>query len=140
MQTSEKGGTFSSIRTDNSEGAASTSTSLRMDFKFNGTSSSAKIINSYNRDLSLYSGIEFYAKSDQYLVSNFVIHDHNIKPPKGFDIWIYRFEVTPYWKKYKVEFNDLSESKKNISKYPRVKTRGIQNNSNCCCGDFSCFL
>lgn len=97
-----------SVKVDHNTGANNTSTSMMMSFKLQEKGAFAPILNLRKRDLSLYSGIEFYAKSDQDLSPIFGVIDANPNDTSKHDVWFAVFEVNTMWKKYKINFEDLS--------------------------------
>ena len=107
-----------SVKVDHNTGANNTSTSMMMSFKLQGEGAFAPILNLRKRDLSFYSGIEFYAKSDQNLNPMFGIYDANPNDNSKNDSWFAVFEVNTQWKKYRINFEDLSFGPAYARKFP----------------------
>jgi hypothetical protein len=91
---------------------------MKMVFRLNIQGGRAVIINNRKRDLSLYSGIEFYAKANQQLVGIFVIKDTNRQTNDKHDRWYALFEVGTKWKKYQIAFIDMSMAQRYARKRP----------------------
>ncbi len=107
-----------SIKVDHSTGANNTSSSMLMSFKLIAKGAWAPIINNRQRDLSQYSGVEFYAKSDQDIKAVFAITDENFDDNSTHDRWYAIFQVNTEWQKYKVNFEDMSLAQNYAKKHP----------------------
>ena len=95
------------VSRDTTTGANNTKCSLRMDYKV-GTKHSSHLANYRKSDWLLYSGIEFYAKSDPSdVIVHFVLVDENRKDDKKHDIWYARRQIDNSWKKYRIDFKEL---------------------------------
>ena len=104
----ERFGARRSVKVDHNTGANNTSSSIMMSFKLQEKTAMAQIFNNRNRDLSLYSGIEFYAKSDQELTAGFAICEENLNDNSKHERWYALFQVNTMWQKYKINFKDMS--------------------------------
>ncbi len=99
------------VKPDAAQGAENTKQSLRMDFNFQkGLSEEifARMENMKKRDLSLFSGIEFYAKSDMEITGQFRLLISDRENPNMIDAWIAGFPIGTDWKIIKISFEQLS--------------------------------
>ena len=111
-------GAYRRIEIDRETGARESGTSMKMSFRLNRQGSKAPIINKRKRDLSLYSGIEFYARADQPLVAFFLIMDTNPDAKDKHDRWYFLFEVGTDWNRYEIAFEDMSMAHTYAQKFP----------------------
>jgi curli biogenesis system outer membrane secretion channel CsgG len=116
--TTERGGAFRSVGVDKKTGANGTSSSMRMRFTLRKPVAFAPIINLRKRDLSLFSGIEFYAKADQNLNMTFGFRDENRDSRNKTEYWFTMLEVGTTWEKHRIAFDDLSLSPIYAKKFP----------------------
>ena len=106
----ERWGAAHTIKVDRKNGAAGTPSSIKTEFKLKNSPSFTRIVNLRNRDLSLFSGIEFYAKSDIELNTHFSMRDENRDDHNIKDHWFSIFQTGSEWKKVRLDFNELSLS------------------------------
>jgi hypothetical protein len=106
------GGTYT-VAVDSTTGANNTKTSLRVDYKL-GKKIAISTRNLKNRDWSMYSGIEFYAKGDHEIVLNCALNDENRDNPAKRDVWFSQKKITTTWQKYRIDFSELVHSKNQI--------------------------
>ena len=97
------------ILTDRQEGAAGSKHSVRIDFSFNEDMNQmmATIDNRKKRDLSTYSGVEFYIKATEALNGQFDILTSLPEDPNRMDRWFGTFKIDTTWKKVRVPFDNL---------------------------------
>ena len=116
-------GGYQKIYIDETQGAAGTQKSLAMDFKlgtkrvekFKNMPMHASMTNRLKRDLSNYSGIKFYMKSDRDITVLFQVADSQ----EGSDYeenWFRNISVTEDWKETRIPFTSLSIQKKRAQK------------------------
>lgn len=99
------------VRLDTALGAENTKQSLRMDFNFKEGERDDLFANMQNmkkRDLSLFSGIEFYAKSDTQITCHLRILMSDRDNPNTIDAWIANFLIGNEWKKIRIPFEQLA--------------------------------
>jgi hypothetical protein len=89
-----------------------------MSFRLKKEGAKAWMVNNRNRDLSQYSGIEFYAKSDQNLTAVFKLNEENRDSKDKSDAWFSIFEVDTTWNKHTIYFQDLSLSESYARRNP----------------------
>ena len=111
-------GAYRAIEIDRDTSARDSAASLKMSFRLNRQGGRAPIINNRKRDLSLYSGIEFYAKADQPLAAFFLIMDTNPDANDKHDRWYSLFEVGTKWNRYQIAFEDMSMVHTYARKFP----------------------
>jgi TolB-like protein len=106
-RTLEKG--FYSVSLDRSIGAEGTKGSLRIDFDFPAGIKEifARMRNDQRRDLSFYSGIEFYIKATRPLFGTFNLVTSHPDDLNKIDYWVGHFEIETEWKKIEIPFNKL---------------------------------
>jgi TolB-like protein len=99
-----------SIQIDRENGAAGTNTSIKNTFELLSHQASATILNIRKRDLSFFSGIEFFIKSDSELIVTFTLVDENRNDSHEKDLWFQAVRTTQIWKKCRIRFDALSQS------------------------------
>ena len=107
-QERDDGGYFT-VAKETKTGANNTKSSLRVTYKL-GKKHSISVQNLKNRDWSMHRGIEFYAKSDHDIILNFSLQDENRDNRLKGDVWFAQNQITTTWKKYRIDFNQLSLS------------------------------
>lgn len=97
------------ILTDRQEGAVGSKHSVRIDFSFNEDMKQmmAAIDNRKKRDLSLYSGVEFYIKATEPLNGQFDVLSSFPEDPNRMDRWFGTFKIDTTWQKVRVPFDNL---------------------------------
>lgn len=106
---------FRKVYIDDGQGAAGTNACLAMDFRlgikrtgqFEKKAIAASIFNQLDRDLTGYSGIEFYIKGSENLTIKFQISDRQ-KDSSGIENWFRNIMISPEWKKVRIPFSSLS--------------------------------
>jgi hypothetical protein len=68
----------------------------------------AKIANNKKRDLSFFSGIEFYAKAETMVIGHFRLLLSDRDDPNMIDSWTAVFEIGTEWEKIKIPFEQLT--------------------------------
>jgi len=98
------------ILIDRQEGAAGSKHSVRIDFSFNENMNQMKacIDNRKKRDLSTYSGVEFYIKATELLNGQFDILTSLPEDPNRMDRWFGHFKIDTTWQKVKIPFDNLA--------------------------------
>jgi len=98
------------ILTDRQEGADGSKHSVRIDFSFNENMNQMKacIDNRKKRDLSTYSGVEFYIKATELLNGQFEILTSLPEDPNRMDRWFGHFKIDTTWQKVKIPFDNLA--------------------------------
>lgn len=93
---------------DKTQGANGTSSSFKLGYFFKrGGWTKTQFQNERFRDLSSYSGIEFFAKADDdYSTIRFVLEDKNYHNAKQ-NRWTVPVNLTSKWKKYRIDFDSL---------------------------------
>lgn len=112
-KTGENG--FQKVYLDNSKGANGTNGCLAMDFRlgqkktrqFKKMPIAASIKNILGRDLTQYSGIEFYIQGSKKLTITFMVIDRQ-KDLSWSELWTYDIVTNKEWKKIRIPFNSLS--------------------------------
>lgn len=102
-------GGYFTVAKDTTTGANNTKSSLRVAYTL-GNTMSAGMANYKNRDWSMHSGIEFYAKSDHDIILIFALQDENRDNREKMDSWFTQRQITPTWQKYRIDFSELSLS------------------------------
>ena len=106
----KKHGAFS-VKLDPTQGAGQSKRSLGMDFNFLELRGKedvlARMETMKKRDLSLYSGIEFYVKANPQVTGHFRILVSEANDPNTMDAWIASFTVTPDWSLQRIPFDQL---------------------------------
>ncbi|MBF0329441.1 MAG: hypothetical protein HQL10_09815 [Nitrospirae bacterium] len=97
------------IKTDKAKGADNSKQSMRMDFDFTGSPKDmlARIENMKKRDLSMFSGIEFYVKAEPQVIGHLRILISDRDDPNTIDAWVALFETETDWKLVRVSFEDI---------------------------------
>ncbi|MCG6534488.1 MAG: CsgG/HfaB family protein [Syntrophales bacterium LBB04] len=108
-------GGFFTVAIDSITGANNTKSSLRVDYKL-GKHRSIGVENLKNRDWSMYSGVEFYAKSDHNIVINFTLEDENRDNREKRDVWFTQKQITTTWQKYRIDFSEMVLSRREADK------------------------
>jgi hypothetical protein len=109
-----KGG-FEKVFIDKSEGANGSHVSIALVFKLGlervkkheNRKIVAKIRNDLNRNLSMYSGIDFFIKGTNGLKLRFQVSDKQ-DDSKDIENWYFDFILTENWNHMRIEFNNLS--------------------------------
>ncbi|MBI4632292.1 MAG: hypothetical protein HY742_00140 [Deltaproteobacteria bacterium] len=103
-----RGNAYYEVLKDDSTGADGSTNSLRMDFQFeNQRDILAAASNRKKRDLSLYSGIEFYARATGNISVYFNMDSSNPDNPNQMDRWNGAFQVGTEWQKIRIPFESL---------------------------------
>jgi len=95
---------------DSAQGAEGSSGAIRIDFDFSGETgkdSHAKTINRKKRDLTLYNGVEFYARGTDDLLGQFYVLTSQPDDLQKMDLWTGLFEIDQNWKKVLISFGEL---------------------------------
>ncbi len=123
IQGSETGkGGYQKIYFDDTQGANGTNRCIAMDFKLGsekiikGMRIHAKISNQLKRDLSGYTGIQFYIKADRDFNIVFFISDSDEKGAGRWENWFSTVSVKPDWQAVKIPFDALSIAKSRAEK------------------------
>jgi len=97
------------ILADHQEGAAGSKHSVRIDFSFDEEMNQmvASIDNRKKRDMSMYSGVEFYIKATEPLSGHFDILTSLPEDPNRMDRWFGTFKIETTWRKVKIPFDNL---------------------------------
>jgi hypothetical protein len=97
------------VLTDRQEGADGSKHSVRIDFSFHEDMNqmNAAIDNQKKRDLSMYSGVEFYIKATEPLNGEFDILTSLPEDPNKMDRWYGTFKIETTWQKVRVPFDNL---------------------------------
>jgi TolB-like protein len=112
---------YQKVHIDQSQGANGTSKSLAMKFKL-GTDKvtnvgiHAKMRNRLKRDLSNYSGIQFFMKADRNLTVTFQLGDSEEDSPEE-ENWYRNVSVSKGWKEFRIPFRTLSVAKRRAIKF-----------------------
>jgi TolB-like protein len=95
---------------DASQGPEDIHSALKIDYDFAGIKSwtLCNASNHKRRDLSLYSGIEFYAKATQPLTGRINVVTSLPDDPDKLDSWIATFRAGAEWKRYRISFSNLT--------------------------------
>jgi hypothetical protein len=109
-QKRDDGGYFT-VGRETTTGANNTKSSLRVDYRL-GKKRGLAVTNLRSRDWSLYSGIEFYAKSDHDVVINFFLQDENRDTREKTDMWFTQKPITTTWQKSRIGFDELTLSRR----------------------------
>ena len=90
-----KGNAYSEVSKDNSIATDGSKNSLRIDFRFgNQQGIFAAAVNRKKRDLSLYNGVEFYARATGKISGYFIIDSSSPDDPNKMDRWVGGCEVS----------------------------------------------
>lgn len=96
------------ISVDRKTGANGSGSSLKMDFNFKGVSEYfCHFQNNKKRDLSLYKGIEFYARATQPMFGLVNIDISDRDDPNRRDRWQARFEIGAEWNIVRITFDEF---------------------------------
>lgn len=104
-----------------SVGANGTAKSIRVDFEFENMNGRVGINNGVDRDLSLYKGVEFYAKADKKFNIKFMLADENRDDPQAIDYFLKDVVLDTSWQKFRVPFDALHYMKHIEDKTPNLK-------------------
>jgi TolB-like protein len=107
-QRRDDGGYFT-VAKDTTTGANNTKSSIHVTYKL-GKNKSIQLFNFKNRDWSMHSGIEFYAKSDHDIILNFSLQDENPDSREKRDVWFTQRQITTKWQKQRIAFGELAPS------------------------------
>ena len=103
-----------SVHLDATQGAHHTNQSMRIDFDFSGPIEKdffAIVGNRKKRDISLYKGVEFYAKGTEALIGQFYILSSAPDDPNRIDQWTGIFNTERNWKKLRIPFEEMVVSR-----------------------------
>jgi len=99
------------VSTDKTTGAEASNNSLKLDYDFRGLKSKTEVapgmINSKKRDVSLFTGVEFYVKSTEPIFGFINVDISDRDDPKVRDRWVAVYEIEKDWKKVKIPFDQL---------------------------------
>lgn len=98
------------VKPETGQGAENSKRSLKTDFDFRADSQQdmyARMENLRKRDLSLYSGIEFYVKADKELTGLLRILISDRDDPNTMDAWVANFAIGTLWKKVRIPFEHM---------------------------------
>ena len=103
-------GRFCKFGLDPSQGPEDTHSALKIDYDFTDIKSwtLCNASNHKRRDLSLYSGIEFYAKATRPVTGRVNIATSLPDDPDKIDSWIASFRAGTEWKRVRISFSNLS--------------------------------
>jgi len=100
------------VSLDTLRGAEGTKHSLEMSFDFSvikmGDKVFATMENRKKRDLSLFSGMEFFIKADQSLTGAFGLWTSMSDDPNRIDAWNSQFNISTDWKRIRIPFDSLT--------------------------------
>ncbi len=98
------------VRMDAATGAENSKHSLKIDFDLSkaGRNIFANAENRSKRDLSLFSGIEFYVKADVPLTGHLALFTSERENPNIIDAWVGNFEIGASWKPIRIPFERLT--------------------------------
>lgn len=104
----KKGASF--VKMDVSQGAEDSKHSLKVDFDFTRAVRNvfAGAVNKKKRDLSLFSGIEFYVKADIPLTGHLDLLISDRDNPNIIDNWAADFEIDTMWKVIRIPLEHLT--------------------------------
>ncbi len=104
-----KGNAYCEVLKDDGNGADGSKDSMRIDFSFGKQRGvSAWVYNGKRRDLSLYDGIEFYARATGSLSGYFYLNTSSPDNPNKIDRWNGAFQVSKEWQKIRVPFKSMA--------------------------------
>jgi TolB-like protein len=118
-ETTQRNGAYRKVFTDRSDGANHTSASICMKYRLSERGS-AVLWNQKARDLSLFSGISFYAKADHEIYAAFAVRDSNIDDPNKTDVYRKIFPVETSWREYRIYFSNLGRSVRHARQNPEA--------------------
>jgi hypothetical protein len=99
------------VRIDEKSGAENSEKSLKMDYSFDlkkKQRSCPGIRNNKKRDLSLFTGVEFYIKGTHPITGFLNLDTSDRDDPAIRDRWFARFEITDNWQRIRIPFNQFS--------------------------------
>ncbi|MFH1911462.1 MAG: FlgO family outer membrane protein [Pseudomonadota bacterium] len=104
-----KGNASFDVLKDNSTGADGSKNSMRIDFRFgNQQDIFAGASNKKKRDISLYNGIEFYARATGNIFAQFNMDSSSPDNPNQMDRWVGVYEVSQEWQKIRIPFESMT--------------------------------
>lgn len=118
-ETTQRNGAYRKVFIDKSDGANHTSASICMEYRLSDRGG-AVLWNQKARDLSLFSGVSFYAKADHELYAAFFLRDSNTDDSNKVDLWRKIFPVETSWREYRINFSDLGRSVENAKRNPEA--------------------
>jgi TolB-like protein len=106
----QKSSAFYETALDTNTGAEGSKQSLRIKFKFTGDTPGTYAIanNKRKRNISLFSGIEFYAKGTRNLYGTFRSSTSLPDDPNTMDRWVSFFDISTEWQKIRIPFDSLT--------------------------------
>ena len=116
-ETVQENGAYRKIFIDNNDGANNTSSCICMEYRLSERGG-AVLWNQKARDLSMFSGIAFYAKADHEISAAFVLRDSNTDDPNKTDLYRKIFPVETSWRQYRIYFSDLGRSVRHAKRNP----------------------
>ncbi|MBI5212765.1 MAG: hypothetical protein HY957_05255 [Nitrospirae bacterium] len=98
------------VKMDTTAGAENSKHSLKIDFDLAkaGRNMFVSAENRSKRDLSLFSGIEFYVKADIPLTGHLALFTSERENPNIIDAWVGNFEIGASWKLIRIPFEQLA--------------------------------
>jgi len=97
------------VQLDTTAGAGDSRQSLRIDFDFTGEQDFyAMAKNQKKRDLTLYTGAEFFIKSATPVTGQFFLTTSHPEDPNKIDMWTGMVAVDQTWKKVRVPFHSMT--------------------------------
>jgi hypothetical protein len=115
----QQNGAYRKVFTDRSDGANQTSSCICLKYRLSDRGG-AVLWNQKARDLSLFSGVSFYAKADHEIYAIFALRDSNTDDPNKTDVWRKIFPVETSWREYRIYFYDLGRSIEHARKNPEA--------------------
>jgi hypothetical protein len=105
-------GRFCKFTLDTDQGPEGRRNSLRVDYDFTQSMdwTMCQVINRKKRDLSWYSGIEFYVKATRPTTGGVYFISSLPNDPNSQDSWIAQFRAGTDWKRVKIPFSQLGIS------------------------------
>lgn len=103
-----QGNAYFEVSKETGGGAGGSTNCLRMDFNFgNQRGIVAAVGNRKKRDLSLYNGVEFYARATGNMSAHFNMDSSSPDNPNQMDRWNGAFQVGTEWQKIRIPFESL---------------------------------
>ena len=103
-----QGNAYFEVLKDNSTGADGSTNAMRIDFRFGKQSGMwVWVYNGKRRELSLYDGIEFYARATGNLSGLFNINTSSPDDSNKIDRWNGAFQVNKEWQKIRIPFKGM---------------------------------
>jgi hypothetical protein len=102
------------VRIDGNTGAENSKKSLKMDYTFDlkkRERSCPSIRNNKKRDLSLFTGVEFYVKGTHPITGFLNLDISDRDEPAVRNRWFTRYEITENWQLLKIPFDQFSYTK-----------------------------